>query len=111
MSIKTYDWFGNPIGLNFDKAGLIHKTALGGAFTILIRLCINIYALFLLKALQLREEDKTVSNSRLVQSDNLGVVEFAETGFKPFIMIQDYYTGTYLKYDDDLKKYINIQMG
>ena len=26
-------------------------------------------------------------------------------------MIQDYYTGEYLKYDDDLKKYIDIKMG
>jgi len=26
-------------------------------------------------------------------------------------MIQDYYTGKYLKYDDDLKKYIKITMG
>ena len=86
-SLKTYDWFGHPIGLNFDKQGLIYKTAFGGAFTILIRLFINIYALSLLNDLHHRERDNTVTNSNLVQSDNLGNVTFSETGFKPFIMI------------------------
>ena len=52
MPLKTYDWFGHAIGLNFDKAGLVHKTALGGAFTIFVKIFIYIYAGNLLIELQ-----------------------------------------------------------
>ena len=111
FKLRTFDWFGHPIGLNFDKAGLINKTSWGGIVTLVIRFLVSIYGLILLKDLWLRERDTTNSTSKLVQAENLGVVHLNETGFRPFVMIQNYTSGEYLKYDDNLKKIINIKMG
>ena len=36
---------------------------------------------------------------------------FKDTGFVPFVLVQNYYTGKYLKYDAELKRIIKIEMG
>ena len=87
IQLSKFDWFGHPIGLNFDKAGLISKTIWGGIVTLVIRLSISIYGLILFKACVLRENDTINSSSRLIQAQTLGSVNLTETGFRPFFMI------------------------
>lgn len=48
------------------------------------------------------------TTSRLIKACTLGAVQNNETGFRPILMIQDYNTGIYLKYDDKLRRYITI---
>ena len=50
------DLYGHHIKLNFDQEGSIHKTLLGGYFSLIVRLLLLLYVLRLLKRLLLSEE-------------------------------------------------------
>ena len=47
--VKTHDMFGHIINLNFDRQGFSHKTFIGGIFSIIIKLFMYWYVLFLLQ--------------------------------------------------------------
>ena len=44
-SLRKYDMFGHLIGINFNKRGDRHKTMIGAAFSIIIKICIYLYVL------------------------------------------------------------------
>ena len=87
LQFSNWDQFGHPIGLNFDKKGMISKTHWGGIVTLAIRFYVGIQVAFLIKSVVLRENDTNSTKSKLIQADTLGAVRMNETGFRPFVMI------------------------
>ena len=55
------DLFGHRIAFNFDKKGDVHKTVLGGLFSVLIKITMTCYVILNLKKLLLREDNKLVT--------------------------------------------------
>ena len=45
--ICSHDLFGHKINMNFNKQGNIHKTLVGGICSIVMKLCIVAYVVFL----------------------------------------------------------------
>lgn len=71
--IKSFDLFGHPVQLNFDQNGPVHKTLLGGAFSIIVRLLIAVYVLRLLKKLIMADEPTTTSVDTVATLDDVVV--------------------------------------
>ena len=55
--IKQIDMYGHPVKLNFDKKSDIHKTWIGGFFSIIINIMLSIYVFINLKKLILKEQN------------------------------------------------------
>lgn len=54
--LKSHDWFGHPIGFNFEGSET-HNTALGGCFSILIKILMFVYIVLNIKKLVWKEDD------------------------------------------------------
>ena len=49
--------YGHPVKLNFDKQGDMHKTSIGGVFSIIINILMLIYISVNIKKLVLKEHN------------------------------------------------------
>lgn len=54
--LKSHDWFGHPIGFNFEGSEN-HNTALGGCCSILIKILMLVYVVLNVKKLVWNEDD------------------------------------------------------
>ena len=41
--LREYDWFGHEVNLNFNREGATHNTAIGGGFSLILRIGMVIY--------------------------------------------------------------------
>lgn len=83
-TIAEQDMFGHTIQLNFDKQGDSQKTAIGGVFSILIRLAMTLYVGLNLKKMFWLENNENNTTADLQKIEELGIVKYNETNFMFF---------------------------
>jgi hypothetical protein len=59
--LKSNDFFGHKVELNFNKKGSTHNTTLGGFASILVKIALCLYVGILVKKFWLYEDDKNTS--------------------------------------------------
>ena len=101
--IKSLDFFGYRIELNFDKKGSSHNTLAGGIVGLLIRLLMLSYVLFLVDKLMFYGDDKNSSVKTAFNHTEEGEVSM-ETARAKFAFIVMNSTNPTLKLDlEELK--------
>lgn len=55
--VRSQDFFGHTICLNFDRAGETHNTVIGGTISVIVRVFITFYVLLNVKKLLWFEDD------------------------------------------------------
>lgn len=112
--ITSFDAFGKPITLNFNKSsGPTHKTVYGGIASILILL--TILSIFTFEFLELLSH----KNSKITNSKNLRTVEeiseiipFNETEMELMILVWAYKKEIPFAYTpEEIKEYVKITGG
>ena len=76
--IKSYDMFGYPVNLNFNKKGPIHNTLLGGIFSILINSLMLLYWFFRLDVL-IHSSGNTNTSTELLLEKSKQSYQFNDT--------------------------------
>ena len=94
-TIRSQDLFGFPIALNFNKGGSTHKSVLGGAVSIFIKIIIVTYTVVLVNTLVFNENDELQTIKVQSDPDELGEVRLNEMGFVPFITIENIFKNKY----------------
>ena len=111
--IKNRDHFGKKVQLNFNKKGA-HTTLIGGLVSLFLDLVLWTYIIILIKNLVFFEKDSNSSVTKIKEITDLQEVSLNETNYNPMFTLNDmrYFPGpkSNVKYDDELKRYITIQM-
>ena len=87
-AISEQDMFGHVIQLNFDKQGDSHKTAIGGVFSIFIKIAMFTYVFMNFKKMLLNEQDSNSIEYNLIELDGQPETKFNETNFMMFHIIR-----------------------
>ena len=86
--VKSFDMFGHDVRLNFNKHGVTHNTAIGGFFSILIKMAIAFYVFINVSKLVHYDDDQirmTVSNLNLTSE---GVLNYDTTNVTLFWVLR-----------------------
>ena len=74
--LRSNDMFGHTINLNFNKEGDSHQTALGGFFSIFIRIAMFIYVVMNIKKMLFHEDDSNFTEVNTLNLDAYGEKKF-----------------------------------
>ena len=87
--IKSQDFFGHQVSLNFDKNGDTHNTTIGGFFSIFIRAFIAWYVIIKFNKLLTYGDDNMQYTESLVDLNSTGPIRFNETDFFVFGVLKN----------------------
>lgn len=87
--IRSQDFFGHQISLNFDRKGDRHNTIIGGCFSIFIRLFIAWYVILKLLTLFQHGDDSVQYNETLIDLNSTGEINYKDTGFRMFVTLKN----------------------
>ena len=101
-TVRSQDFFGHQISLNFDRKGDRHNTIIGGFFSIFIRAFIAWYVILKFLKLIQYDDDTIQYNETLVNLNETGEVSYADTEFTMFFVLKNLnYKRKIGKKDDD----------
>ena len=106
--VRSKDMFGHLITLNFNKRGQHHKTQIGGLFSIIIKLFINIYVLLNFNTMFMRNANVNSSISSMESFEKFGKVNVNETDHFVIYNKRNQTTEKDIMLVKDLKNYIRI---
>ena len=87
--LRDIDIYGEPVVLNFNKKGSLHKTYMGGLLTIMGRILILFYTITLLIEMFGFSNDTTNIQDSIEEVESLGKVYFNQSGYMPRIQIMN----------------------
>ena len=87
--IRSQDFFGHQVSLNFDKKGDKHNTTIGGFFSIFIRGFITWYVVIKFMKLLTYGDDTMQYTESLVELNSTGPLRFHDTGFFMFGVLKN----------------------
>ena len=110
--LRSYDWFGHTVTLNFNREGKTHNTTIGGFCSLILRIGVLIYLIFHINKLVNRTEDDIVFAIR--RDDHIEMeehtVKYSETSFSMFwILRTSDGIENPLWLDDEVQKYLKIE--
>ena len=106
--LTSLDMFGHSVTLNFNKKGVLHKTQIGGIFSIFVRCIMAFYIILLFKWLILRERNVIGTQAHLLDLDiEVPITNLTETKVGMFGYILGSY-GQNIEYNDEFKKHFKI---
>lgn len=88
--------FGHTINLNFNKEGDAHNTAIGGSFSILIRIMMSLYIFMNFKKMLLHEDDANIVETNTIDLDEYGLKPYNETDMFIYHVLRKQMTGKLL---------------
>lgn len=118
--VKSQDFFGHTITLNFDKNGDTHNTTIGGFFSIFIRSFIIWYVFMNLHKMVYYGNDNMQYTESLLNLNETGAISYSDTEFQMFMVLRNLNYGRRLLnktdadhmqpifLDEDVERYIQI---
>jgi hypothetical protein len=106
--IRSQDFFGHKVELNFNKKGSAHNTMFGGIVSIFVEMFIIVFIYVNLKKLILKEDDTLKSVELPLDLEKLGEVKLNETKIDLFFRISDQNGKS--RYQDEYKRFFEVQV-
>jgi hypothetical protein len=101
--IRSQDFFGHKVELNFDKKGSSHQTLTGGLVGICVRILMFMYIYVKIRQLVLFEEINIRAASTLIDTDSKNDINFQSFKMNFFFKFRD--NNDRPRYVEDFKKY------
>lgn len=109
--IRSQDFFGHTITLNFDRAGDTHNTTIGGFVSCFIRAFITVYVMLNIKKMFLYESDAIQKTESFLNLTELGKIKFQETNVTVFFVLNNNnYKDARLAWAEEKKKVERLEM-
>ena len=99
--------FGHTIQLNFNKQGDSHQTAIGGFFSIFIRVAMLVYVAYNFAKMIFYQDDSNFTEAIPLNLDEFGDKNYNETDMFMYHVISKQKTGR-VKLNDETYRHIDI---
>ena len=107
--LLNHDMFGHGISLNFGRKGSSHKTFIGAIFSVMIKIAMFIYVLICLKRLVFKEANNNFNETGLQNLEQLGDIDYRDTGVNFFFWIKRQVTGKDLDISDpETRRFVDV---
>ena len=109
--LHEQDIFGYRIPLNFNGHSSFHYTSTGGIFSVIIKICYNLYFLSLIVKM-LRREDYNTYTFDFEQTEDRPSQNFSDMGLQVYHSLYHIDNDGYsqpLSINEETEKYINVQ--
>jgi hypothetical protein len=100
--------FGHTINLNFNKEGDSHQTAIGGFFSIFVKIAMAVYVLYNFAKMLLHQDDSNFTEVNTLDLEEYGEKKFDETDMFMFHVIRKQKTGK-VELNEETFKHIEIK--
>ena len=107
--IMNQDMFGHQININFNKNGNSHGSAIGGFFSIILRLMMLFYVFMIIKKMALNEGDTNFTQNDILDVNTAGAVNYLEAEVNIFHVLYKQKDRVNVYLTEELKKYIEIK--
>ena len=109
--IKSFDIFGHPVTLNFNKQGDTHNTIIGGVVSIFIKVLLLMFFVERSKTMLTQGDTKITSTEKLADMSLVNDVNLQDRNILPFIQFGDSTYGFNLvPVPKDYKKFIDFEI-
>jgi len=111
-SIKSFDIFGHPVQVNFNRQGSNVSSLCGGIISIMVRLCILSYGYGRLSVMFAREDSSIDSYENKVDKAEMGFKNVSDLDILIYFQMQNTAADNYLRpipvNMTDIRSYIDL---